>query len=86
MLTPPPGPVADVYVRAYRAGIPWKDALSRAGVSRATWWRIENGKPFLSSTIERLNAAVDEVLAENCAAPDPAPEPATIEEAPAHGA
>jgi transcriptional regulator with XRE-family HTH domain len=85
MLTPPPEPAADVFCRAYRAGLVWKDVLRRAGVGRSTWWRIEHGADFRNSTIEKLSAATDELIAEAAPAPDPDPDPATMKETQAHG-
>lgn len=78
----PPAPVADVYCRAFREGLGWSDVLREAVVARSTWLRMLNGAGYRSSTVDRLNAAVDKLAGP----PDPATAPATHEqEQPHHG-
>lgn len=80
-LTPPPEAAADLYVRAYRAGLPWQLVLTEAEIHRSTWMRIERRGTYLSSTLERVGAAIDRLLA----VPEPAAAPDHSEEMTAHG-
>lgn len=76
MQSPPPEPVADVYCRAFRAGLNWQHVLVRAKVHRSTWARILVRGSYNFSTIRKLDKAIDEMLAEDPANPDPVTEPA----------
>lgn len=71
MLIAVPEPVADLFCRAYRAGLQWKDVLDRAEVSRTTWWRFETRRisPRIDQ-LEKVERAIDELIAAH--APDPA--------------
>lgn len=90
----PPEAAADLYVKAYRAGLKWPRVLERAGVHRSTWKRIEERGTYLSATLDRIASEIEKMLLEAVPAndtagheapPDPAIQSATTQET-AHGA
>jgi len=56
--------VSKLNSRAFEAGIPMHLVLKRAGVSRATWWRMKNGADANLSTVHRIGEAIDSLIAE----------------------
>lgn len=74
MLTPPPERVANVFVRAYRAGLGrrWGEVLRRAQVAPSTWYRMERAisSPRLD-TLESVERAVAEMIDEGQGAQPP---------------
>lgn len=67
---------ARIALRAFNANIAMPKVLRRAGVGRATWWRIRNGGNFEIGTIVKLDKALDEMIAERDGAPHRATEEA----------
>lgn len=63
ILKPHPLAVA-VYSRAFAEGIDFVDVVERSKVGRATWHRIRRGRAFRTDTMDRLNAALNALIAE----------------------
>lgn len=60
-----PHPLAiKVFSRAFAEGVGWVEVRKRAGVAVSTWRRIAKGGAITSTTIDRLEAALDDILAE----------------------
>jgi hypothetical protein len=58
-VTPPPPALADLFVRAYRAGLRWSAILEDAGVARSTWLRMTAGEPYKPETLEKVTSALE---------------------------
>lgn len=63
-LVRPPDAIADLNDRAFRSGVPIADVLKRAGVAFSTWMRWRRGVAAKPETIDRCNAALQQIITE----------------------
>lgn len=55
--------VEAIQKRVADAGLVMAHVLKKADVAKATWWRIKKGREHFTSTIERINAAITDMVA-----------------------
>jgi predicted transcriptional regulator len=63
MPTPYPE-IAALADRIFRSGLKTRDVLTRAEISRSTWWRLTNGGDTNLSTVHQISRAIDALNAE----------------------
>lgn len=61
--------LVEIRARVFSERLVLSRVLDRAGVSGSTWWRWVNGGDFKHSTVARIGAAIDEMVADRAADP-----------------
>lgn len=61
--------LVEIHARIFSERLVLSRVLERAGVSSSTWWRWVRGGDFKRSTTARIDAAINEMVAERAAQP-----------------
>ena len=56
--------IAELNDRAFRAGVRISEVFTKAGADFGSWSHWRRGKPHLSTTLVRLNHALDQIISE----------------------